>query len=89
MDLAAGAAGKGVDVVGATSLEMGTSGLMHLGGIHKCGHGHICTMTCTRYEPLLASQMTLVGSYMFLALLRTETVCPAKSGNLFMPPQQS
>ena len=29
-------------------------------------------MTCTMYEPLLVSQMTVVGSHRFLALLRTE-----------------
>ena len=44
---------------------------------------------CTRYEPLPASQMTVAGGHMFLASLRTEIVCPAKSWDIFLQLQQS
>ena len=57
--LAAGVAGKGVDIMGATSLAMGSSGLM-VSRWHSWMWSLACplcppVMTCTMYELLLAS----------------------------------
>ena len=93
VDLIAGAADKGVDVVGTTLLVLSESELM-TSGWHSQMWSWACqycppSMTCTRYDQLLASQMTVAGNHRFLTSLRTETPCPTKSGDFFLPPQQS
>ena len=45
-------------------------------------------MTCSRPELLLASQTAVGDSHRVLASLRTEIVCPAKSGDFLLQTQQ-